>query len=565
MTLNRSSATQARAGNIPSVTADNAPKTGTSHRVLNSHTVLALAIAMVLMVTSYLFFTFHSEPNNIATALGYLYMALAILFIYQGMFLAGLRTPVDRLRQTQCNIKEGVYLHQASHDLLTGLPNRHQLRERLDHAIACAACKGGGVAVMLLGLDRFKNVNNTLGHDIGDQLLQQVAQRIKAVVSDDDVVARLGGDEFIVLLKNGEQREGVVTAVNSLLAALSDPVTVNGRDLPLAASIGIALYPKDGHDAPTLLCNADTAMYQAKGAGCGPYRFYDAGMNAHVGARLDMEVNLKRAHLRSEFSLSYQPKVNLHNGAITGVEALLRWRSPTRGMVPPGEFIPILEESGLIHEVSAWLFAEVGATLTRWRALGIGVPVAINISAQQFQQEGGLELLRRQISDSGMDARMLQLEITESLIIADPELAIRELESVRELGVTIAMDDFGTGYSSLSYLKRLPLDVLKIDGCFVRGLPDDHEDAAITRTIIGLGKALGMRVVAEQVETAAQANFLLDQGCDEMQGYLFSPPVQLEALEQMLIDGREAPWSAPITPCKEILNGDSFPAYSRSQ
>ena len=515
----------------------------------------ALALAVALMACAELFFMVYAEVSDTANALGHVYKIAAYLFLYQAVFLTAMRVPLHRLLQADNDIRERErhqrqlqmdLEHQATRDLLTELPNRQLLRDRLQHALVRLDRDGGRLAVLFMGLDRFKNVNDTLGHETGDRLLQRVAWRINSAVRASDTVARVGGDEFVIVLEDAEDGEGPAAVARKVIAALSLPVVVDGRELPVSGSIGIARFPHDGRDSATLLRKAETAMHRVKESGSGNFRFYYSGMNAHVDARLDMEVQLKRALARNEFVLHYQPKVAACDGRIVGAEALIRWREPRRGrLVSPAEFIPLLEESGLIIPVSEWVLSEALSVLRRWNGHGTGVPLAVNVSAKQFQQEGGFQQLRQALADSAVEGRMLQLEVTESLIIADPERAIRALHEVREMGVSTALDDFGTGYSSMAYLKRLPIDVLKLDGSFVRGLPGDPEDAAITRTVIGLGQALDMRVVAERVETEEQADFLREEGCDEMQGYHFSRPVPLVDLERMLTGYQ---FAAPMPP-----------------
>ncbi len=516
-------------------------------RAMSGPGLPGLMLAVGLMAAAELFFMVYAEVSDTANALGHLYKIIAYLFLYQAIFLTTLRAPFMELiearrklldrershRELQLDLE-----HRSTRDFLTDLPNRQLLRDRLQHAIVRAERDRGRLAVLFIDLDRFKNVNDTLGHDTGDCLLQRVAWRINSAVRASDTVARVGGDEFVVVLEDADDAgEGgdAAAVARKVLAALATPVVVEGRELPVSASIGIARFPQDAYDAATLLRKAETAMHRVKESGSGSFGYYYSGMNAHTNARLYMEVQLKRAVAREEFVLRYQPKVEARDGRVVGAEALIRWREPRQGrLVSPGEFIPLLEESGLIIPVSEWVVAEVLSVLRRWRELGIGVPLAVNVSAKQFQQEGAFHQLRQALRDSAAEGRMLQLEVTESLIIADPERAIRALQAVREMGVTTALDDFGTGYSSLTYLKRLPIDVLKLDGSFVRGLPDDPEDAAIARTVIGLGQALDMRVVAERVETEEQADFLREEGCDELQGYLFSRPLALDRFEQLL-------------------------------
>jgi diguanylate cyclase (GGDEF)-like protein len=418
----------------------------------------------------------------------------------------------------------------AQFDALTGLPNRHRLGVCLEEAIAAAAASGRRAGVMFIDLDRFKSINDMLGHSIGDELLAQAGRRLQDCVSTLDVVARLGGDEFAVVLPQLDAAGQAEPIARRIVEALAQPFLLQGQQLFVSASVGIAAWPDDGADAATLLKSADTAMYSAKQNGRNNYRFYLAEMNANAALRLQTEHQLHLALERGEFELHYQPKVRLAAGAlmgkISGFEALLRWRHPERGLVPPFEFISILEETGLILPVGEWVITEVCRQLGAWSAAYPCVPpVAINLSGRQLGQACLPETVRAIVDAAGVDPGLLEFELTESMLMLDPEAAVRILTELKRQGMRLSVDDFGTGYSSLAYLKRFPLDALKIDRTFVRDLPGDSDDVAITRAVISLAHSLNLTVVAEGVETAEHLDALRAYGCDEVQGYYIGRPV----------------------------------------
>jgi len=416
--------------------------------------------------------------------------------------------------------------YMAQYDALTNLPNRRRLSACLEEAIARAARPDGRVAVMFVDLDRFKNVNDMLGHGVGDRLLVQAAQRLQGCARATDVVARLGGDEFALVLPTQADDAVAEEIAARVIAALAQPFYLEGQQLFVSASVGIATYPEHGRDAETLLKNADTAMYDAKNGGRNNYRFYVAAMHEHAARRLQMEAQLRQALERGEFLLHYQPKLDLATGTISGFEALLRWQHPQRGLVPPLDFIGILEDTGLILPVGEWVIEAVCRQIKAWQALGVAVPpVAVNLSARQLQQDGLADAVERIVARAGVDPALLEFELTESMLMADPEAAVAILARIKALGIRLSVDDFGTGYSSLAYLKRFPLDALKIDRTFVRDLPDDADDAAITMAVIRLAHSLSLKVVAEGVETAAQLAELERYGCDQIQGWYVGRPV----------------------------------------
>ena len=423
----------------------------------------------------------------------------------------------------------------AQYDALTSLPNRRHLAESLEDAIAQARRHGGRAAVMFVDLDRFKNVNDMLGHGVGDRLLVQAAQRLRGCARPGDVVARLGGDEFALVLPELDDNAEAAQVARRIVEALSRPFRLEGQDLFVSASVGIAGYPEHGSSAELLLKNADTAMYGAKNNGRNNYQFFVAEMHEHAARRLQTETQLRQALERGEFLLHYQPKLDLAAGTVSGFEALLRWNHPQRGLVGPLEFVSILEDTGLILPVGEWVIGEVCRQLEAWRGQGlVQPPVAINLSARQLQQPDLAGAIERIVGAAGVDPALLEFELTESMLMTDPEAAVEVLTRIKALGMRLSVDDFGTGYSSLAYLKRFPLDALKIDRTFVRDLPGDADDAAITRAVIRLAHSLNLKVVAEGVENVAQIHELERYGCDEIQGYHVGRPQPAHACAALL-------------------------------
>jgi diguanylate cyclase (GGDEF)-like protein/PAS domain S-box-containing protein len=425
--------------------------------------------------------------------------------------------------------------HLAHHDFLTDLPNRVLLSDRVTQAISLAGRSRARVALLFLDLDRFKNVNDSLGHSIGDKLLQEVARRLRTSVRASDTVSRLGGDEFVILVPEVTDPGDVAVLAQKVLEVVSEPYAIEGHELISSPSIGIAVYPTDGPDVETLLRNADAAMYHAKESGRNNYQFFTPDMNTRAIERLSMERSLRRALERGELRLHYQPQYEIATGRIVGMEALIRWEHPDLGLVSPGRFMPFAEESGLILPIGEWVLQEACRQNRAWQEAGLPrVRVAVNISALQFRQPGFADSVRRALTHSGLAARYLELEVTESVIMHDAERVTESLASLKRMGLELAIDDFGTGYSSLSYLKRFPIDRLKIDQSFVRDITTDHDDAAITSAIIALTRNLGLKTIAEGVETREQLEFLRAHGCDEVQGFLLGRPVEASACPALL-------------------------------
>ncbi|MHB1360003.1 MAG: putative bifunctional diguanylate cyclase/phosphodiesterase [Rhodocyclaceae bacterium] len=426
----------------------------------------------------------------------------------------------------------------AYYDDLTGLPNRSLLNKLIDQALVEARRNRLHGAILFVDLNRFKPINDTLGHDVGDRLLKQVAERLRDAVRAEDVVARMGGDEFVVGLFDITRREHAAVVAQKLLAALDPPFWVEEHELKAGAAIGISIYPRDGFDTESLLRMADIAMYRAKQSGQDSYAFYSHEMNRRALDRLKIESGLRRGIDRNELFLHYQPKVDIQSGRIVGAEALVRWNHPERGLVSPGDFIPVAEESGLIVRLSAWVLDAALRQAHDWHAAGCApLKVAVNLSARDFSP-GLAARVAALLTSHGVPPGWLELEITEGMLTHGNREVITLMDEVAALGVSLSLDDFGTGYSSLSYLKRFPIDTLKIDRSFVTGIPDDGNDCAIAGAIVSMAQRLGHRVIAEGVETAEQLAFLKSLGCQEMQGYFFSAPVAAEEFTAMLKAGK---------------------------
>jgi diguanylate cyclase (GGDEF)-like protein len=428
--------------------------------------------------------------------------------------------------------------HSAEHDFLTGLPNRMLLNDRVGQAIALAKRHVKKVAVLFLDLDGFKHINDSLGHQTGDKLLQSVAKRLVDCIRGSDSVSRQGGDEFVVLLLDLEHAENAAITARRMLESIAQPHAIDHRDLHVTASIGVSVYPDDGLDADTLIKNADTAMYQAKENGRRSFQFFKPAMNVRAVERQFIEEGLRRALERQEFALHYQPKVNLITGAITGAEALIRWTHPTRGPIPPVDFIPVAEDCGLILPIGAWVLREACEQARAWMDAGLPVrSMAVNVSAMEFRDKNFLEGLFAILTETGLDPRSLELELTESVLMKQAASTAAMLQTLRKRGVRVAVDDFGTGYSSLSYLQKFPVDAVKIDQSFVRQISNGGDNTTIVKAIIGMARGLKLRIIAEGVETLEEVAFLRAYRCEEAQGYYFSRPVPAQQFAMLLKNG----------------------------
>jgi diguanylate cyclase (GGDEF)-like protein len=449
---------------------------------------------------------FSLATQSIATFFGLVFLGLIYYLVYREITVR---------RQTEEKLKI-----VATHDPLTELPNRTLLHERLSHALARAQRHGRPLAVLLVDLDRFKHVNDTLGPEAGDTLLQAAARRFYNCLRETDTMARQGGDEFVVLMDELSDRQPITRVSQRILDAMVEPFLIEGQEIHVTASIGITVYPDDGR---TLLRNADIALYRAKGKGGNNYQFYSAQIDNYSRERLTLESGLRRALERDELRLHYQPKVDLAAGHICGMEALLRWQHPQMGLVAPDRFIAIAEESGLIRPIGAWVLKTACMQNRAWQRQGMRrFPVAVNLSPRQFAEESLLDDIKSALADSGLEPSDLELEITESMVMNDPEQAVNTLRRLKDLGMRIAIDDFGTGYSSLAYLKRFPVDCVKVDRSFVEDIPQDVDSMAIAKAIIAMAHSLRLKVVAEGVESEEQVSFLRGERCDEIQGHYFS-------------------------------------------
>lgn len=423
----------------------------------------------------------------------------------------------------------------AYYDPVTDLPNRSLLLDRMSQALAYGHRHDSPVAVMFLDLDRFKAINDTFGHAAGDQLLKVVAQRLTHYVRESDTVARLGGDEFVVVITEMGHLSDAIRIAQGILQVMADPVVIEGQELYISASIGIAVYPNDGNDIPTLLKKADAALYRAKELGRNNYQAYTQEMDVKAATRVELENDLRSAFDKGQFKLLFQPKTSLLTGKITGAEALLRWEHPQWGALPPAEFLPLLEESGMINQVGAWIMTEACKRNKAWQQQGLApITVSVNVSARQIQNGALVETVAQALAESGLDAKYLELELTEERITQNIENSDRVLDSLRQMGVHLASDDFGTGFSSLSYLQRFPIGSVKIDTSFTTELPHSRESSSIALAVIAMAHSLNLRVVAEGVETPEQLNFLNTHGCDEVQGSLVCEPIAADKLEALL-------------------------------
>ena len=444
----------------------------------------------------------------------------------------GICNDITAKKQSEKAIKELAY-----YDVLTKLPNRLLFHDRLNQAISSAHRAGKKLAILFIDMDNFKAINDTLGHLVGDQFLIAVAELLKQCVRDNDTVARLGGDEFVILAKDIKSHESAYAIARKVLEKLSRPVVVDNNELHSGASIGISIFPDDGDNSDNLIKHADTAMYDAKENGKNDYRFYSEEMNARMLERIRIEGDLRRAIENDEFCLYYQPKISIQSGKVAGAEALIRWNHPELGLVFPNSFIPIAEETGLINPMGEWIISEAFRQVATWSEQSVGLipPVAINLSARQLSDLNLFEGISRKMQSVGCDYRSVEFEITESSVMENPDHSSRLLHQLRDMGCSISLDDFGTGYSSLSYLKQLPIHTLKIDGSFVQELPEDKDSRILSESIIALSHKMALNVIAECVENREQLQYLIEQGCDEIQGYLFSKPLPADEYRDFLL------------------------------
>jgi len=436
---------------------------------------------------------------------------------------------------TERKLIEQELNHMATHDALTGLPNRLMFSQLLNHAILSAQRNKKQLAVLFVDLDRFKIINDSLGHEAGDQMLKEIAKRFRQLLRAVDVVGRLGGDEFIILIEEVNELNQVATLAHKILTTVLSPMIIMGEECRVTASIGISIYPRDGQDEPSMMKNADIAMYFAKEEGKNNYQFYSKNIQSMANERLSIETNLRRALERKELFLNYQAKLNFRTGQITGVEALLRWNNPYLGSVTPTQLIPVAEETGMIVPIGRWVLKTACAQNVAWQNQGLPpICMAVNLSLRQLTDDKLLDDIKDALKETGMAPNLLELEITESMVMHNPERLIPVLNNIKDIGVRLAIDDFGTGYSSLAQIKNFPVNTLKVDRSFIRNLPFDSENKAITEAVIIMGKNLSLTVVAEGVETKEEENFLREQVCDEMQGFYFSKPIAPDKFADLL-------------------------------
>jgi diguanylate cyclase (GGDEF)-like protein len=430
----------------------------------------------------------------------------------------------------------------AQHDILTGLPNRTLLVDRLEQALARARRHHQMVGVLLIDLDRFKTINDTLGHDVGDELLRAVSDRIARCLRGSDSVGRLGGDEFMIILSDLAGAQESISICEDILRELALPFSIRGHEMFVTCSIGVSIAPNDGDDEQTLIRNADAAMYRAKEQGRNAYQFYTPDMNARAFERLALENSLRRALERNELRVYYQPKVNTATGKITGAEALVRWQHPDMGLVSPAKFIPLAEESGLIVPIGEFVMRTACAQNKAWQDAGFTpITMAVNLSARQLHEAELVATVTGVLKQTGLDAAWLELELTESMLMQQVEGPEKLLRALKDIGIELSIDDFGTGFSSLGYLKRFPIDYLKIDRSFIQDVPGDINDAAIVKAVIAMADSLNLKVVAEGVEKQEQIDFLHNHGCDDVQGFFFSQPVPSEKFTELLQQGGRFP------------------------
>ena len=468
------------------------------------------------------------------------WMLLAVALPLFAVIGGRIREMRERLRARKQELQEAIGTIQAmaTRDEVTGLYNRAFFTESLRHALAQAERHGRNAALLFIDVDRFKLINDTLGHPVGDQALREIGTRLAGCVRESDLVARLGGDEFVALIESIPAPDALQELGQKIIDSCARPLALERREVALSVSIGIAVMPQDGRDAETLMRNADIAMYRAKAQGRNCLRFYTRQMSDRAEERLELETELHQATARGELRLHYQPEVSVRDGEIRGVEALVRWQHPRRGLLAPDRFIDIAEDTGAIVPIGRWVLHEACSRAAAWARRGTRYSVAVNLSPRQFSDPGLLDTVAAALAASGLDPALLELEITESLVMRDPDAAAETMRRLRGLGARLSMDDFGTGYSSLGYLKRFPITTVKLDRSFVRGLPHREDDVAVARAVLAMAKSLRMDVTAEGVERADQLEFLRREGCAAYQGHYFSQPLAEEALFALLATGR---------------------------
>lgn len=501
-----------------------------------------------------------SFAEHLNNGMHLLAVGLGLVQAIADLLLISLAIVVSRRlnRTREASQKQAFVL--AYYDPLTDLPNRSLVHDRLNSALAAARDTRKKIAVLCLDLDRFKIINDSLGHSVGDSILKEVAQRLKQYVRDEDTVARFGGDEFLIILTNLDDSSDAANTAKRILNAITADFVNCGYLFGITGTIGISMFPENGSDSETLIKNADAAMYCAKEGGRNRLRFFADEMNTAVVERLTLENNLRMALEGQEFSLVYQPQMEVASGSVTGLEALLRWKSRQLGVVPPDKFIRVAENSGLVLPIGQWVLETACRRGRRWLDDGLlHFPIAVNVSAVQFRQEGFCDLIRRVLHETGLPSRFLELELTESVLLSDADIMFQVLMDLNSMGVRLAIDDFGTGFSSLSYLSQLPVKKLKIDRSFIRFVAANSDDAAITTAVIRLARSLNLRSVAEGVESADQLNFLRNEGCDEIQGYYFSKPLSEEAVSKLL-----ASPPIPDDACQAMICRDISPVSAQA-
>ncbi|BAU27961.1 diguanylate cyclase (GGDEF)-like protein [Aneurinibacillus soli] len=492
--------------------------------------VLSMSSAIIFLLLSEWNFTFYKSVYDFDNVFGHIYKFLGYYFLLEAIYVTSVKEPY--LRQVET---EKMVNHLAYHDSLTDLPNRLLFNERIRTALMEYEQQNKNFAVFFFDLDRFKHVNDSLGHSIGDLLLQTVAKRLKECIKEPDIASRLGGDEFTILLVDMESMEDLEKKAQAIVDRLSEPYQLNGHEIYMTISMGISLYPEHGQTYHDLIMNADTALYYTKQTGRNGYTFYNNEMNEKSREKLSLGNDLHKALLHDNFLLYYQPQVDVQSGQIIGAEALIRWKHPEKGFISPAEFIPLAEENGLILQMGEWVLRTACQQNKAWQDAGYEpIRMSVNLSMHQFQQKNFIESILRTLEETGLQANYLELEVTESIAMYDIENVIKKLDILDKAGIHVSVDDFGTGYSSLNYLRRLPVHTLKIDQSFVRDINIDWDDTAIVNSIITLAHTLRMNVVAEGVETQEQFAFLKEHGCDRIQGYLVSPPVPAGQFEQLV-------------------------------